>query len=44
MKNLKKLTKAELKSVNGGAPKQYCVYCERLNQTVCSTVPIAQCP
>ncbi|SHL68699.1 bacteriocin-like protein [Chryseobacterium polytrichastri] len=44
MKNLKKLNKAELKSVYGGQPKKYCVYCERLNQTVCSEVPIAQCP
>ncbi len=44
MKNLKKLSKTDLKSVYGGQPKKYCVYCERLNKTVCSEVPIAQCP
>ncbi|WP_449386651.1 bacteriocin-like protein [Chryseobacterium antibioticum] len=31
MKNLKKLTKTDLKSVYGGEPKKYCVYCERIN-------------
>ncbi|WP_081411615.1 bacteriocin-like protein [Chryseobacterium gregarium] len=44
MKNLKKLNRTDLESVYGGQPKQYCVYCERLNKTVCSTVPIGTCP
>ncbi|REC67975.1 protein with bacteriocin-type signal sequence [Chryseobacterium flavum] len=44
MKNLKKLNKSQLKSVYGGAPKIYCVYCERLNKTVCSEAQISQCP
>ncbi|WP_084681418.1 bacteriocin-like protein [Chryseobacterium soli] len=44
MKNLTKLSKTALKSVYGGQPKKYCVYCERINQVVCSEVPIGQCP
>ncbi|MBV8327574.1 protein with bacteriocin-type signal sequence [Chryseobacterium sp.] len=44
MKNLKKLTKSDLKSVNGGEPKKYCVFCDWMNQVVCSEVPIGQCP
>ncbi|WP_419870734.1 bacteriocin-like protein [Chryseobacterium sp. CT-SW4] len=44
MKNLKKLTHHELKTINGGVNPKYCVYCERLNKTVCSDIPIAQCP
>jgi bacteriocin-like protein len=44
MKNLKKLNKEELKTVYGGSPKIYCVFCERLNKTVCSEAQISQCP
>ncbi|HAO08742.1 MULTISPECIES: bacteriocin-like protein [Chryseobacterium] len=44
MKNLKKLSKTDLKSVNGGQPKQYCVFCERINKLVCSEAQISQCP
>ncbi|UOU97414.1 bacteriocin [Chryseobacterium daecheongense] len=44
MKNLKKLTKEDLKKVSGGAPKKYCVYCEWMNAVVCSEIPISQCP
>ncbi|MDV7696100.1 protein with bacteriocin-type signal sequence [Chryseobacterium soli] len=44
MKNVTKLSKTALKSVYGGQPKKYCVYCERINQVVCSEVPIGQCP
>ncbi|WP_294277647.1 bacteriocin [uncultured Chryseobacterium sp.] len=44
MKNLKKLNKEQLKSVYGGEPKKYCVFCERLNKLVCSEAHIVQCP
>nr|WP_315032204.1 protein with bacteriocin-type signal sequence [uncultured Chryseobacterium sp.] len=44
MKNLKKLTQSDLKSVYGGAPKQYCTYCEWANKVFCSEIPIVQCP
>nr|WP_228403414.1 bacteriocin [Chryseobacterium sp. RU37D] len=40
---MKKLTKNELKAVNGGAPQKYCVYYEWINDVVCSKVPIFQC-
>ncbi|WP_431609833.1 bacteriocin-like protein [Chryseobacterium sp. 'Rf worker isolate 10'] len=44
MKNVKKLTKSDLKSVYGGEPKKYCTFCEWANKVICSDVPIVQCP
>ncbi len=44
MKNLKKLTKTDLKAVYGGQPKLYCFYCERYNRTICSEIHLSQCP
>ncbi|WP_406567626.1 bacteriocin-like protein [Chryseobacterium oryctis] len=44
MKNFKKLSKTELKSVNAGEKKLYCFYCEWMDKVICSEIHLSQCP